>query len=220
MAVGEDWHWGKQYPTPNKDFEYDVPTFHPVPPITAFDNIQYEDFLNIVKTLWEDGHPDVQFQRYSARNQYNPDKGYIVASMARRIAADNNSKPRFRASEDQADGSVTQYYTQSFINLVRFTALHTDPEVADEMISQFESFMVSIRPILGIKGAERLTFVERSADEDETRMGWDRSARTLMYELVTQSIYTVNTGTLEKYQIKLLMAVDATPSTFLNHESK
>lgn len=185
------------------------------PPITAFGNDQYIGMIKRLKYIWNDAHPEVQFQAFKAKEEYQGDNGYIIYSLIDRVPKDNMRKPipRYKYLDPEEDTWVT-VFIQSFMNTVKFTAMHQDPDVAEEIIDNFENFMLECIPVLKSFGIEDILYNRRLSDEHEQRTGEDLAARSVTYVVITQKVLPVSQKKLEEIHLRL-ETLSATPSTLI-----
>ena len=203
MPIERNVHWGRWNPPTGVDPEYDNKWGDRKPPITAFGNIQYLDFIDMVKLLWEDGHPGIYLVASGNTATSHAENGYITYSKIRRVPKDNNTKPRSVYEGPDELGNDIAVLSQSFINDIKFTAIHREPRVAEEMLEEFEIFMMEITPLLKMKGIEELLYGQGLADEDNERAGLDLSGRSVLYRVITQMVFVIRPTILERYSIKL-----------------
>lgn len=199
-------------PEPDYPRRYGAPS----PPLTAYGNIQYRGFIKTLKDMWADAHPEIYFRPFSDNNEYDPDRGYIIHSIAQKVPKEGNAKPRAHHNfRDEVTGKYWSIFVQSFVHTVRFFAVHTDAEIADELIDEFEDFMTEVIPVFKAYGLEELIYYQRIADTNQNRMGDDVAVRSIDYRLTTQKILQVENATLNKYFVRLVlnMGEQATPNT-------
>lgn len=179
--------------------EYLVPYGQEKPPVQAQGSVSYQKFINIVNYLWTLGHPEICFIPFADNNIYDPEKGYIIYSLVRAKPAENFIKPRFHRAVDHPQDATKKIavFIQSFTNVVKFTAVHKNPKMAEEMIENFQLFMLESTPIFIGAGVEDFAYGERPADEHKTRYGEDIAARSVMYIVRTQLVLTTDMSKLE-----------------------
>lgn len=130
-------------------------------------------------------------------------------------------KPRMRhqLKEYSASESVT-FYGQKFQNIVSFTGMvevgtffgenndqtYDDADasvVIDQVIEEFENFMVEYTPIFKAAGASDLVYARRVSDTDLNKDGKDILQRQVMYMLTTEKTFAISNARIQK------IAVDA-----------
>lgn len=201
----------------NIDKEYDVKWGTYVPPIQAFGNVTFSQFMDVIGQIWEKAHPEVKFKPLGSREKFNPEVGYIIYSLENKKPADNNLKAKFRTDMVNTDTGLKEgaVFTQSFDHLIQFTAVHTDPHIAEELIETFEDFMMVVTPQFVYAGVEKIFYNRRVADRDETRFGQDVSSRAVQYLAQLQKLILINTNILESVRIDVRLLLEkATPDTY------
>jgi hypothetical protein len=187
------------------------------PRIQAPYNITYLGFIDLIEYLWIKAHPEIIFTPFADNNVYDPELGYVVYSLVNREPKQNNPKPRYQEAIDNPDNINKKMviFTQSFINSIRFTAVHKSPRVAEELIEVFEDFMLEHTPIFKRFGLEELQYGRRASDEHKGRFGEDLAARSVIYMVVIQKIVITDINKLEEIWIEIMTrdSVDATPNS-------
>lgn len=213
--VTQNWHLGHQYPG-GLDPEYDKPWGYPVPPLKAYGNVTYLQFIDIITQLWERAHPELKLIPDGARDQYRPEVGYIVYHLDNKKSSDNHLKPSMREDLFETDSGQKRgaMFSQSFDYLVRFTAVHKNPRTAEEIITAFEDFMIVIQPQMGMVGVEKFFYNRRVSDRDETRFGSDVASRSSIYLIVLQRLLLIRQEVLEAVKIDVRLGLEnATPDS-------
>jgi hypothetical protein len=187
-----------------------------IPSITAKGNLTYLQFIDQIQHLWNKSNPEIDFMPYASNHIFNPEKGYIIYSLEMRKPQANNSKPRVHEVVDHPDDDTKKLvvYIQSFENLIRFTAVHKDPRTSEEIIEQFEDFMIWVTPIFIKSGIENFFYGRRISDNHDARLGDDLALRAINYLVITQKILTVDMAKLEEYTISIALNDGATPTIF------
>lgn len=210
------WHYGHEKIDRPQEPDYDKRIYSNPPPLTAFGNIQYRDVIKMIGAMWEGAHPEVIFRRWADNEEYNPEYGYIIYSLVARVPADNNAKPRMHQEYRKSDGVPMTAFIQSFMNQVRFSAMHRDPDVADEMIEEFEDFMMVAIPVLMKNGVEQIFYLQRNSDQNQSRPSQDMSIASMDWRIFTQKQFHVENAVIDDFFIRVstVMGNDqATPST-------
>ena len=187
------------------DPEYDRPYGSELPALRAYGNVTYLQLIDIITNLWEKAHPEIQLIPYGSRTKYDSENGYVVYSLEQKRAKENNTKPRMR--EDVAitdEGRVDiRIFTQSFVYLIEFVAVHPDPRMAEYIREAFDDLMLIITPEIKMVGAEDFFFTRGMADRDQTRFGQDVATRNTMYTAILQRMIMVRPEILESIQIEV-----------------
>lgn len=211
MAIESRWHYGHELLAQEAEYlTKPHPSLNPV--ITAFGNMQYPDFLRYLKGLWSEAHPEIRMQAHSSGNTYDANKGYLVYSLVQRVPVENNRKPIPRGKIVDDDGEPFQIYTQSFDTVVKFTAIHGDPDTAEAIIDELENFMIPVIPALIRAGLQQIVYFQRYSDQQDERMGKDVATRSLAYRLTTQKILPIYQSTIDAIDLHLDIMDGATPS--------
>lgn len=196
------------------DPNYDRPYGQPLPALRAFGNVTYLQLIDIVANLWEKAHPELRIVPYGNRNQYDAEKGCIVYNLDQKRPKEDNTKPRFQEDIVITDtGQMTiKTFTQSFVHLIEFTAIHKYPRTAEEILEAFEDFMMIITPEIKSLGTEEFLYNRRLADRDLSRFGQDVASRSVMYTAVLQKMIMIRPEVLEEIQIEVrILREMATP---------
>lgn len=201
-------------PTPSPEYNKKYGSF--LPAVQARSNMSYLQFIDIVNYLWSKGHSDVMFQPFSAQKIFDPELGYIIYSLEDKKPRANNPRPRlYDTQEDPEDPKKKiAIFIENFNIIVQFTALHKDPRIAEELIEEFENFILEITPSLRMNGLESISYVRRMPDSHQTRFGDDISARAIAYMIGVQKILVTDMNVLEEVSIAVQAIVNnhATPS--------
>ncbi len=179
--------------------------YTPLPPLTANSNATYLQFIDTVDKVYTGTHPDVEFRPFGDKNEYMPDQGYIIYSLVTSDPKENNLKPRVKEIVEHPENPDKRLviFTQSFLNSVKFTAVHQKPRIAEEIIEDFEDFMISMGPLLKEVGVEECIYARRASDEHKTKYGEDFAARSLVYFVTTQKIITSDISRLKEVYIQV-----------------
>lgn len=211
-----EFHLGHKREASNPDPVYNKPYGSQFPPIQAKGSLTYLQFIQVVKNLWEEGNPEVAFVPMGGKQNWDPDKGYIIYSQDRAVVKGDQLKPRLRHIVDGATGKKIMVFTQSFNHIVRFTAVHRDPAIAEQILESFEDFM--IRPVTIIAkmlGLEELIYDRRPPSDMEKRYGDDVADRAVCYLVTVQKVLSIETDKLQEAYIQASIAIgmgDATPN--------
>lgn len=189
-------------------FDYASHTPTPYPAIDesahlkAQGNIQYLKLIDLIKYLWEGGHPEVEFIPHSGQNLSDPDKGYIVYGLESRTTMKDSAKPRFM--EVIRDSKLDQDYEiwmQAFENFISFSAVHQNPRTAEEIIEAFEDDMTVFTQTIRKMGVADILYSRRFSDREDSRTGQNVAVRTVVYRVVIQKIKKVEVDRLKSIEI-------------------
>lgn len=189
--------------------------------LKARGNLNYLQFIALVKKLWLETHPTIPFlpvdSNFVGVDQKDDSFPRIIYSLDLRRTADNEAKPRFREQViNDLDNEAFIIYGQRFINVIAFTAVdrvafpRNGAEITEALIEEFEEFMMEITPILKEEGASDVFYHRRFSDAEENRNISDLVKRTVVYQV-----------TLEKQLIKevsLIKDIHITARSFFDRE--
>jgi hypothetical protein len=187
MAEELDGHWGRR-----KEWYQDPVRPGPNDRLVAQGNMQLYECIIRLGAYWNDAHPDVRFVWHQDSHTYERDKGYLVYALTARRPMANDAKARFHRQ-----GPDLNIFRQSFENIVKFSAVHIDPQTAEQIIDNFENFMIEATPYIMSKGIQNVFYGGRLADDAENRIGEDVSVHSIQYSLLTQKLLVYRTARLE-----------------------
>jgi len=182
---------------------------YPQPRSKAKANITYIEFLEMVRYLWDQGHPDVPM--YHANSPiFTSDvvndslfNTAIVHKLEVRKSHASEPKPRIR-EEVIIDGNAYRVEAQRFVNIVTFTIIdRDDPFRADMAIEAFENFMLESTPIFKEMGVSEFFYSRRMPDNDVKDHGQDFLTRTVAYQMTEEKIRLIPQGRLTEIIIDL-----------------
>lgn len=195
-------HEGKNV---SKDPQFQKAYGQPLPRLTASQNATYLQLIDTIGYLWNRDNPEIQFRAFAENHTFDPEKGYVIYSLINREPTQNNAKARYQEMVQHPDDPDKKLviYSWSFMNSIKFTALHQDPRVAEEIIEAFEDFMISTIPIHLEIGIQSSMYGRRAADEHKARYGDDLAARSLIWMVVIQKIITTDLDKLKEILIEV-----------------
>lgn len=196
--------------------EYNQPYGTELPPIQARSNMSYLQFIDVIDYLWSQGHPEIRFSPVGAASIFDPELAYIIYSLEDKKPKANHPKPKlYEIKQDVNDPSKkVAVFIENFNIMVKFTAIHKNPRVAEELIEEFENFIIEMTPVLRMNGLESLLYARRLSDSHESRYGDDISSRSIAYMIGVQKMLTTDVTILDSVsiQIQAVLNGDATPS--------
>lgn len=169
-------------------------------------NLQYLDFIDMVKEMWESAHPEPivpsggeQFAKYPS----------IVYSLQLRKAHPSEPKPKYR------DEIITNPGEQGIIicgqryqNIVNFTVVDDDsPRNAEELVEVFEDFMLEFTPIFKQMGLSEIVYARRLPDDDQPRVAENVNMRTVSYLVTTEKIIKTSYDKWHSMLVRARMAI-------------
>lgn len=177
-------------------------------PLRAEGNLNYLEFIGLVKYLWEEAHPDIDLQPTQA-NEYTKYPLITYGLELRKTFADE-PKSRYReqiVQEDEDENYII--YGQRFTNLIRFTVItRNEPELCDQIIELFEEFMDEMTPVFKRLGVSEFTYGRRLPDHEGNRVGQDTCERAVAYMVVLERVSQVTVDKLEEFCVNARLFVD------------
>lgn len=186
--------------------QFDLPRNDPRNPLPvrehmrASGNMSYLDFVRLVKYLWNLANPDIPM----VPDQSEAFAVYpcIAYSLGLRKTFKNEPKFKHRDFVEDDTGQKYRITGQRYDNIVQFSVVtRSEPELADQIIENFEEFMIECTPIFKELGASDFFYSRRLSDNEESRKSEDTSVRTVCYLLVTETIVQTSVETLESVLI-------------------
>lgn len=188
-------------------------------------SLNYLEFVQIVKKIWEETHPEVPIIPYNPNRDISTSYDETVSTttdanigsyppivigygLELRKPHTMDPKPRMRNTVVNTSSESITIYGQKFQNIVSFTVMvevgtFQDDDtattlndldasvVADQVIEEFETFMVEYTPIFKACGASDLVYARRVSDADLNKDGKDILQRQVMYMLTTEKTYAI-----------------------------
>lgn len=193
-----------------------------IDPLTQHGNIQYGDFIRVIKDLFGLAHPGVGFHpefdnTISFEVDDQPDKGFLFYSLVEKVPRSTDPKPRFHhrfnVNEGEENETTIFIYRQTFECLVKFSGASTDPFKSEKIIEIFEDFMTEVTHIFKQLGLEDIFYFKRSPDNFENRSGKGLHLRPVLYRVNFQKLYRVDQTSLQKYILHLSTEGGLEPGT-------
>lgn len=156
-------------------------------PLKADRNLSYREFIRLVRSLWEEAHPDVPIRATQGKKFAK----YPVIVYALEDRQTHSDEPKFRYREHirTEDDNDLVIWGQRFRNIVSFTVItETDPELAEQIIELFEDFMSEYTPVFKRLGASEFIYARRLPDNDQNRVSEDVTTRAVAYYLTTEKL--------------------------------
>lgn len=202
--------------------------------LKAEGNLQYPEFIELVRLLWENSYPDIPLvPTYGGKFAQYP---CIAYGLELKRAHNQEPKMRYR---DKAVGEDGKYYiieAQRFQNVVSFTVMteanagkiagdsdqYVGAAVADRVMEIFEDFMLEYTAVFKRLGASEFVYARRLSDTEINMDQTDVVKRTVTYLLTTEKIQVSAVDKIEKIALdvrqwiayeKDLVDQAATPST-------
>ncbi len=179
----------------------------PERPLRQAGNLSYLDFIRLVGTIWSEAHPEIPF----VASGLSADAKYpcIVYALGNRVPFPNEPKAKQRevlVNADDENKSVI-IMGQKFENFVKFSAVDkVEPDgaqVVEELIEEFEDFVIRYTPVFSKLGLNDLTYNRRLSDDEEPRQGEGVVERTVVYRVVTEKLISAEIANLESVFINV-----------------
>lgn len=165
-------------------------------------SLTYHEFIDLVKFLWEKGHPDIEFVPMNGGGIADIQKGYIVYALESRTPTKDFPKPRVRETiKDTESGEDIEVSVQVFNNLISFSAVHQNPRVAEEIIEAFEDFIQEHMSTFHENGISNIFYDRRYPDGRDARIGQDLSVRKIGYLLILEKVTLVSYSRIQEITI-------------------
>jgi hypothetical protein len=180
-------------------------------PLQSNGKLTYLSFIGLVKSLWEESHPDIPIKP-SAPDEYDllVDHRYIIVyDLELRKTMMNEPKPKMRHAPSNSDYI---YYGQKFQNIVGFSVMSKiddgqDPNNleliedtsvgCDAIIEEFEDFIFEYTPIFKALGVNELVYSRRLSDSEVMRKNRKIHKRKVTYMLTTEKTFSIEQQKLE-----------------------
>lgn len=176
-------------------------------PLRQAGNLSYLDFIRVVGEIWHEMNPKVPL--IAAGLPLDGKYPCIVYSLANKLSFKNENKPRLRERlvhhEDPSESLLV--YGQKFVHYIKFTVVdEVEPngaQVAEELIEQFEDFMITYIDIFSKLGINNMFYERRLPDDEESRPGEGVVKRSVVYQVILEKQIDVKVGNLEKVWLNL-----------------
>lgn len=182
-------------------------------PLRQAGNLSYLDFIRVVERIWNEAHPEIPF--VAAGLPVDSKYPCVVYSLANRVSFKNEVKPRLRERivDEENPGETLLVYGQKFVNYVKFTVYDKiEPNgalVAEELIEEFEDFMIRYTPIFSQLGLNDFVYERRLADDEEAREGEGIVKRSVVYRVTTEKLSQAKVGNLEAVWLNITIGTVA-----------
>lgn len=185
-----------------------------LPTLQSKGNLTYRQFIDVLEYFWKLGHPDISFGPFGRQSIFDPELGYIIYQLDSKTPSENNPKPKLHEYKSAGADTTAIIWLESFNTFVKFTAIHKNPVIADQIADEFEQFMLEMVPVVKMLGAENVRYARRLSDSHETRYGDDLSSRSIIYMIVLQKILIEEISKLQQVYIQAQAIInnDATPT--------
>ena len=176
--------------------------------LRADDGMNYREFLAVLKHLWELAHPDVPLK--PTQSPGFATYPVIVHSLELRKTHPSEPKKRFRENVMSDSGDIYSIWGQRFQNLVMFSAVtRADPDLASEIIEEFQSFMEEHIDTLKRLGASEIVFSRRMPDNSRKRSSEDIDEKSIAYLVTIETVSYVQEAKLESILVEARTYLDS-----------
>lgn len=199
--------------------QFDLPRNDPVNPLPvrehmrASGNLSYLDFVRLVKYLWTSANPDIPM----VPDQSEAFAVYPAIAYSLGLRKTFKNEPKFKHRDFMEDESGQKYRItgQRYDNIVQFSVVtRSEPELADQIIENFEEFMIECVPLFKELGASDFFYSRRLSDNEESRKSDDTCVRTVCYLLVTETVVQTSVDTLNSILINARVFMDDRGTVF------
>jgi len=172
---------------------------NPVNHLRSRGNLTYLEFIRLVRHIWEDAHPDIPIMATSDDKLAR----YPVIVYGIEMRQTHTSDPKLRKRETiEYDGDNYVVMGQRFNNIISFTVItEGKPELAEEIIEVFESFMMEFTPIFKELGVSEIVYARRLPDTEQNRMGPGVTRRAVTYMVTLEKVFATSEDRLEQVSI-------------------
>jgi len=180
----------------------DFPLKSMPPQLRADGNLDYRQFITLVKNLWKEVHPDIPIRPVQSQ-QYSK-YPVIVYGLELRKPMNAEPKKRFRTLQHQVDEEHHLRITaQRFDNVVTFTVItENNPDMCEAIIETFEDFMAEYTPVFKQYGVSEFLYVRRLPDRENTRPDEDVEERSVAYQVTLEKIIVTELDKLNEIVIR------------------
>lgn len=188
--------------------------------LRARGSLSYPEFVRLVTKVWMDAHPDIPIIATGTKNvaQYP----IITYRLDLRKAHPAEPKPKHReeiATDPTAPAALIS--GQRFQNVITFTATaQEDPHKAEEIIEEFQNFMLEFTPVFKELGASELVFLRRLPDSADSRPGEGVVGRALSYLLTTETIRKIEVAKLEEVLVNARIFLQSDRAIFTTNPNE
>lgn len=176
------------------------------PPLRARGNLNYIQFITLVRHLWEDGHPDIPMRPVqSSKYAKYP---VIVYGLQNRTPFQTEAKKKFREIQHREEDNLITH-AQRFNNIIIFTVItENNPEMCEAVIETFEDFMHECTGFFKELGVSDMFYVRRLPDRDQTRSDEDVDERAVAYNVILEKLYVQPVDKIKEIVIKSRVWLD------------
>lgn len=193
--------------------------------LKADGNLNYLEFIQVVKLLWENSYPDIPIVATFG----GAFASYPCIAYGMELKRAHNQEPKMRY-RDKALGDDGKYYIiegQRFQNVISFTIIvqadaakadgdqygYVGAEVADRVMERFEDFMLEYTAVFKKLGASEFVYARRVSDTETNMDQTDVVKRTVLYLLTTEKLSVTPVEKIEKISLDVRQYLASQPAT-------
>lgn len=177
----------------------------------ADNNLTFREFGDLVSATWIKGHPDIAMY---ASGTPTDDLEYpcLTWGCAGRWPTDS-LKPRLVDEFLDDEGQGRGKYLQVFRSLFEVQIKARDPRAANQIVEEFERFMLEFIAAFKKAGMGEIIYAERSPDTIDIPAKSTVVIRTVRYELQEQYTYTIKDYIIESIEARTTISDGETASS-------
>lgn len=173
---------------------------HMPPPLRARGNLNYLQFISLIRHLWEEGHPDIPMRPVQSSKYVR--YPVLVYSLQNRTPFHQESKQKLREIQYREDTNLVTH-AQRFNNIIIFKVItKMNPELCEAIIETFEDFMVDCTGYLKELGVSDMFYVRRLPDSEQTRSDEDIEERSVAYNIILERVRIQETEKIQEIVVK------------------
>lgn len=182
--------------------ETSLDTLRMPPPLRAEGNLNYLQFITLLRNLWEEGHPDIPM-RPTQSNKYAR-YPVIVYGLNMRKTQSAEPKKRYRDTEMRLDEDThLRVEAQRFDNVITFTVItENNPELCETIIEAFEDFMYEQTKVFKRLGISDIFYSRRLPDREKTSSDDDTEERSVAYLVILEKVYITEEEKINKIIVR------------------
>lgn len=187
--------------------EYSSPNPDSNPMLRAKGNLNYLQFIDLLKKIWTEAHPKIPIVTSGADDPAM--YPCIVYSLQLRKTHPNEPKMRYREAKNNQDDAYV-IGGQRFQNIIYFQAVGEAQNVdaVEHLIEVFEDFMMEFTPVFKELGVSELVYARRLSDTEQQRPGANTVARTVSYMVTTEKVVSTRYERLKEIVITARIWLD------------
>lgn len=150
--------------------------------LRAKGNLDYLQFIRLVQRYWSEAHPDIPIIPTGGDKPAQ----YPCIIYGLEVRQTPSGEPKAKHRERIDDLIITG---QKFDNMVSFSAVaEANPNLCEEIIEEFENWMLEMIPVFKELGVSELTYGRRLPDSEVSRRGFGVTARAVVFHVRTEKV--------------------------------